>query len=120
MLLFVQLWRKRRHEVAPHDLLPNAQTKETLTLRASSFGSKCELPAAFINRVARSGINDIILNFAKFKNEKELKKSDGAKRSRLTGNTCQLQRWLMLQMWFVTATQIACMFHRPDEAARCQ
>ncbi|GFH18390.1 DNA topoisomerase 2 [Haematococcus lacustris] len=61
------------------------QTKENLTLRASSFGSKCELPALMIDRIAKSGVVASILQFATFKNNKELKKSDGAKRQRLLG-----------------------------------
>lgn len=61
------------------------QTKETLTLRASSFGSKCELPQLFIDRIAKCGIVDSILQFATFKNNKELKKSDGAKKLRVAG-----------------------------------
>lgn len=61
------------------------QTKDTLTLRASSFGSKCELPDAFLKKVANCGVVDLILSFASFKADKELKKGDGAKRQRLTG-----------------------------------
>jgi len=67
------------------DHLPRLQTKDTLTLRASSFGSKCELPAAFIEKVGKSGVCDSILAFANFKQNRELKKTDGAKRSRLLG-----------------------------------
>ncbi|KAJ9529194.1 hypothetical protein QJQ45_007900 [Haematococcus lacustris] len=63
----------------------DSQTKENLTLRASSFGSKCELPALMIDRIAKSGVVASILQFATFKNNKELKKSDGAKRQRLLG-----------------------------------
>ncbi|GAX77591.1 hypothetical protein CEUSTIGMA_g5035.t1 [Chlamydomonas eustigma] len=63
----------------------DSQTKDNLTLRASSFGSKCEIPQPFIDKVAKCGIVDHILNFANFRNNKELKKSDGAKRARLTG-----------------------------------
>jgi hypothetical protein len=61
------------------------QTKDTLTLRAGAFGSKCELPEPFLKKVAGCGIVDSILNFANFKANKELKKGDGAKRARLTG-----------------------------------
>jgi DNA topoisomerase-2 len=38
-----------------------------------------------MDKVAKCGVMDNILSFAAFKNQKELKKSDGAKRSRLTG-----------------------------------
>uniref|UniRef100_A0A7S3VQX9 DNA topoisomerase 2 n=1 Tax=Dunaliella tertiolecta TaxID=3047 RepID=A0A7S3VQX9_DUNTE len=63
----------------------DSQTKENLTLRSSSFGSKCELPQPFIDKVAKCGVVDSILQFATFKNSRELKKSDGAKKSRITG-----------------------------------
>lgn len=63
----------------------DSQTKETLTTKASSFGSKCELPPALLEKISKSGLMDNILSFAAFKSQKELKKSDGAKRSRLTG-----------------------------------
>ncbi|KAK9837218.1 hypothetical protein WJX84_005222 [Apatococcus fuscideae] len=63
----------------------DSQTKETLTLRASSFGSKCEVPEKLLKRLADGGLRDLVMNFATFKQDKEMKKSDGAKRSRLTG-----------------------------------
>ncbi|GLI60786.1 hypothetical protein VaNZ11_003019 [Volvox africanus] len=63
----------------------DSQTKETLTLRASSFGSKCELPPLLIDKVLKAGLSDSIIKFAEFKSQKDLKKSDGSKRSRLVG-----------------------------------
>lgn len=67
------------------------QTKETLTLRASSFGSKCDVSdAKFLKKLETCGITDLVNAFATFKNEKELKKTDGAKRSRITGQTIYL------------------------------
>jgi DNA topoisomerase-2 len=63
----------------------DSQTKDTLTLRASAFGSKCQLPDNFLKKVASCGITDAILSFANFKANKELKKGDGAKRQRLVG-----------------------------------
>lgn len=70
---------------APSSAAPHLQTKDTLTLRASSFGSKCDLPDAFLKKVANCGVVNSILSFASFKADKELKKGDGAKRQRLTG-----------------------------------
>ncbi|XP_057989505.1 DNA topoisomerase 2 [Hevea brasiliensis] len=61
----------------------DSQTKETLTLRQSNFGSKCELPEDFLKKVAKSDIVDNLLSWAKFKQDKELKKSDGTKRGRV-------------------------------------
>lgn len=78
--------------------IPCAQTKENLTLRASSFGSKCEVPQTFIDKVARCGVVDHILNFANFRNNKELKKSDGAKRARLTGGPQLKQKLKVFQL----------------------
>ncbi|KAG0580579.1 hypothetical protein KC19_4G184100 [Ceratodon purpureus] len=63
----------------------DSQTKETLTTRASSFGSKCELSAEFLKKVAKCGLVDNVLTWADFKQSKELKKNDGAKRQRITG-----------------------------------
>ncbi len=63
-----------------------AQTKETLTLRIASFGSKCDVgDAKFLKKLEACGITDLVNAFATFKNEKELKKTDGAKRQRITG-----------------------------------
>ena len=63
----------------------DSQTKDTLTLRASAFGSKCDLSEAFLKKVAAAGVTDAVLSFASFKANRELKKGDGAKRTRLTG-----------------------------------
>jgi DNA topoisomerase-2 len=63
----------------------DSQTKDTLTLRASAFGSKCELSDPYLKKVANCGIIDAVLSFASFKANKELKKGDGAKKTRLVG-----------------------------------
>ncbi|EIW70432.1 hypothetical protein TREMEDRAFT_43154 [Tremella mesenterica DSM 1558] len=64
----------------------DSQTKETLTLKSSAFGSRCELSEDFVKKaVSKSGIIDNVLNWAKFKQDQILKKSDGAKRSRISG-----------------------------------
>ncbi|CAL5226164.1 g8989 [Coccomyxa viridis] len=66
----------------------DSQTKETLTLRIASFGSKCDVgDAKFLKKLEACGITDLVNAFATFKNEKELKKTDGAKRQRITGLT---------------------------------
>ncbi|CAH8366429.1 unnamed protein product [Eruca vesicaria subsp. sativa] len=61
----------------------DSQTKETLTLRQSSFGSYCELSEDILNKVAESGVVENLLSWATFKESKELKKSDGTKVSRV-------------------------------------
>eukprot|EP00873_Tetraselmis_striata_P022588 jgi/Tetstr1/442852/TSEL_003229.t1 len=63
----------------------DSQTKENLTLKPSCFGSKCALSDAFLKKVANCGIMENILSYAAFKQSKELKKNDGAKRQRLVG-----------------------------------
>ncbi|ONK71489.1 uncharacterized protein A4U43_C04F9180 [Asparagus officinalis] len=63
----------------------DSQTKETLTTRQGSFGSKCELSQAFLKKVDKSGIVETLLSWADFKQSKELKKTDGAKRQKITG-----------------------------------
>lgn len=65
----------------------DSQTKENMTLRASAFGSRCDLGEDFMKRVLRSGVVDNILSWAKFKQDQLLKKTDGAKKSRLAGIT---------------------------------
>ncbi|KAK3030786.1 hypothetical protein RJ639_035451 [Escallonia herrerae] len=65
----------------------DSQTKETLTIRQSSFGSKCELSQDFLKKVAKSGVVESLLSWADFKHSKDLKKTDGTKRQRITGIT---------------------------------
>ncbi len=63
----------------------DSQTKENMTLRASAFGSKCEVGEDFMKKVLKSGVLENIMTWAKFKQDQALKKTDGAKRSRLSG-----------------------------------
>lgn len=63
----------------------DSQTKETLTLPSNKFGSKPLLSEDFFKKVQKSGIVDNVLNWAKFKADQQIKKTDGTKRSRLLG-----------------------------------
>ncbi|KAJ3544854.1 hypothetical protein NM688_g5693 [Phlebia brevispora] len=63
----------------------DSQTKETLTLPSSKFGSKPTLSEEFMKKVQKSAIIDQILNWANRKADKELKKTDGNRRNRLKG-----------------------------------
>ncbi|KAF9242373.1 DNA topoisomerase [Melanogaster broomeanus] len=65
----------------------DSQTKETLTLTASKFGTKPVLSEDFMKKVLKSSIIDNVLNWAKFKADQQIKKTDGTKRNRLTGLT---------------------------------
>ncbi len=81
----------------PTCLLP--QTKDTLTLRASAFGSKCELPEKFLKKVADAGVLEAVAQFAKYKEDRALKKSDGAKRNRLTGASIAMSPQASSDWW---------------------
>ncbi|KAF9258616.1 DNA topoisomerase II [Marasmius fiardii PR-910] len=63
----------------------DSQTKETLTLPASKFGTKPTITDEFVKKVQKSPIVENILNWAKFKADQQIKKTDGTKRNRLTG-----------------------------------
>ncbi|KAN0060781.1 DNA topoisomerase 2 [Thecaphora frezii] len=63
----------------------DGQTKETLTLKQSAFGSKWTLTDDFAKKILKSGVVDNILSFAKFKQDQAMKKTDGHKRTRITG-----------------------------------
>ncbi|KAI0641129.1 type II DNA topoisomerase [Trametes meyenii] len=65
----------------------DSQTKETLTLPASKFGTRPTLSEDFMKKVLKSSIVDHVLNWAKFKADQQLKKTDGSRRTRLTGMT---------------------------------
>ena len=56
-----------------------SQTKEFLSNKVASFGSKCELSDKFIQKVTKTGIVDEAVEFAKLKALSALKKSDGKK-----------------------------------------
>ncbi|GFP92089.1 DNA topoisomerase 2 [Phtheirospermum japonicum] len=63
----------------------DSQTKETLTLRAASFGSSWDFSPKFLDKVAKSDIMKNIEEWAEFKQQKDLKKTDGAKNKRIYG-----------------------------------
>lgn len=63
----------------------DSQTKETLTTRPSQFGSKFVLSEEFFKKILKSGIVENILAFAKFKQSRELTKTDGGKKARVLG-----------------------------------
>ncbi|KAF8139757.1 DNA topoisomerase II [Boletus edulis] len=60
----------------------DSQTKETLTLTVSKFGSKPVLSEEFMKKVSKSSIIDNVLNWARFKADQQIKKTDGSKRNR--------------------------------------
>ncbi|OIR58502.1 MAG: DNA topoisomerase II [Amphiamblys sp. WSBS2006] len=63
----------------------DSQTKENMSLKAGSFGSSFSVSDAFSKRLCTLPIIDNTLSWARFKQEQQLKKTDGQKRIRLTG-----------------------------------
>lgn len=62
----------------------DSQTKETLTTKPSKFGSKWSFSNDLTKKVIKnSGIVENILAYARFKESKELEKTDGGKRGRV-------------------------------------
>ncbi len=62
-----------------------SQTKEELSTPSKDFGSKCEISDAFISKLAKCGIMDRAIEICVFQESKDLKKSDGKKKSRIVG-----------------------------------
>ncbi|RKO97640.1 hypothetical protein CXG81DRAFT_11420, partial [Caulochytrium protostelioides] len=65
----------------------NSQTKDTMTLKVSDFGSKCPLPLPFLKNCTKTGILDVLASFARFKSDLMLKKTDGSMKNRISGIT---------------------------------
>ena len=65
----------------------DSQTKENLTTKQTSFGSTCTVPDKLVKALEKSPLIDNILSWAKFKQNAELKKKGGSKRSKLFGVT---------------------------------
>lgn len=60
-----------------------SQTKEQLTTKHTQFGSKCSVSDEFLKKIAKTEVVSNILHFAQAKADQILKKSDGARRSRM-------------------------------------
>lgn len=64
----------------------DSQTKENLTLKESQFGSKCPIPEEFVRKIiSKSPVLENVLQWAKFKQDQQLKKTDGSKKTRISG-----------------------------------
>ncbi|KAJ1728286.1 DNA topoisomerase 2, partial [Coemansia biformis] len=63
----------------------DSQTKETLTLRPTAFGSSCEISDDFMKGVMKSELKEYVDMMVKRKEERDLKKTDGTRTSRITG-----------------------------------
>ena len=63
----------------------SSQVKSECTSKAQDFGSKFDPPKNFVKNALKTGISDELTALSKFKEMKELKKSDGARKSKITG-----------------------------------
>jgi DNA topoisomerase-2 len=63
----------------------DSQTKETLMTPVSKFGSNATIDDKMIDRIAKIGIMDNIMNSLESKNNKELQKTDGKKQNVIRG-----------------------------------
>jgi len=63
----------------------NSQTKEFMTTRSTKFGSSWEISKKFITGLTKTGIIEEVASFAAFKEQKNLKKTDGKVKRRLIG-----------------------------------
>ena len=62
----------------------DSQTKETMTLQAKSFGSRCDLSDKFAAQAQKCGVVDAVLSWVKFKQQEDLnKKCSGKKTTKL-------------------------------------
>lgn len=63
----------------------DSQTKETLTTKPSQFGSKWKFTEEFAKKIMKSEIIANVLEYARFKQSKELQKTDGRTKGRIMG-----------------------------------
>jgi DNA topoisomerase-2 len=61
----------------------NSQVKDKLTTKQSAFGSKFDLPDDCVQKFAKTGIIDEVVSLVEFRENKELKKTDGKKTNKL-------------------------------------
>ena len=63
----------------------SSQTKNTLTTKIDKFGSKYEPNETFLKKLAKCGIIEQVIELAKFKENSNLKKTDGKKQIKIIG-----------------------------------
>lgn len=62
-----------------------SQTKEALKTKITDFGCKYEVDDKMIKKIAKSGLENQVMQFAKFKENINLKKTDGKKVTKIKG-----------------------------------
>jgi len=63
----------------------SSQTKDTLTTKVDKFGSKYTPTPVFLKKLAKCGIVEQMIELAKFKENSNLKKTDGKKQVKISG-----------------------------------
>jgi len=63
----------------------SSQTKDTLTTKTTKLGSTYTPAESFLKKVAKCGIVEQVIQFAKFKENSKLKNTDGKKKIKLKG-----------------------------------
>jgi DNA topoisomerase-2 len=63
----------------------SSQVKSECTLKPQDFGSRFEPPKTFIKNILKTNIQSELLALSKFREMKELKKTDGSRKSKITG-----------------------------------
>jgi DNA topoisomerase-2 len=63
----------------------SSQTKDTLTTKIDKFGSKYTPTPVFLKKLAKCGIVEQMIELAKFKENSNLKKTDGKKQVKISG-----------------------------------
>lgn len=71
----------------------SSQTKETLTTNVKDFGFKFDVSDEFIVKLAKTGISEEIIAFAKHKETRNLKATDGKKKSRVKVSKLDDANW---------------------------
>ena len=61
----------------------DSQTKDTLTTPSTKFGSKCDIPDKFIEKIIKLGLVDRVLALHEFKETKRVANQEGKKKLRL-------------------------------------
>lgn len=72
----------------------DGQTKETMTLQAKSFGSKCELSEKFQAQALKCGVVDAVLSWVKYKQTELQDKKGGRKTNKLKVDPRRLEHGL--------------------------
>ncbi|KAK0402260.1 hypothetical protein QR680_016238 [Steinernema hermaphroditum] len=63
----------------------DSQTKETMTLQAKNFGSKCVLSEKFYGAALKCGIVDNVMSWVRFKEQEKADKKSGKKTTKIKG-----------------------------------